>query len=74
MGRPKVHATPADRQRAYRERQRVKEGRPALKSPVELRVEAQRVRAGEVADIRAMLIKRGARTLADRLYPSAGTT
>lgn len=75
MGRSKKYDSPAARQAAYRARQRAAEGKPALRSPAELSAEAQRVRAGEVADIRASLIRRGARELADKLYPrAAGTT
>jgi hypothetical protein len=60
MGRLKKFASEKERQAAYRNRKRAEQGLEPVKSPAELRAEAQRVRAGEVAAIRASLIKRGA--------------
>ena len=75
MGRPKKYDSPAARQAAYRARQRQAAGKPEPLSAEARRALDRKTRAGEVADIRRMLIKRGARELADKLYPSAaGTT
>lgn len=69
MGRPKVYENDAARKRAHRNKQRLAAGKPLPLTPAEQRAAARRTDAANVADIRAMLIKRGRADLAEKMYP-----
>jgi hypothetical protein len=69
MGRPRLYESPAARKAAHRNRQRIAAGKPAVLSAAEQRAADRLTDAANVADIRAMLIRRGRADLAEKMYP-----